>query len=76
MMALDRIRHRIPFAYWLVYDVVVFCFEAYAVTHFSPWFLISFAFLAVATFFDIVEAIVKWPHAVAESAAPSGDVAS
>lgn len=55
----ERVRRRIPFAYWLFYDFVVLVFEVNAFTRLSHWYAISLVFLLVAVFFDVTEAIAK-----------------
>lgn len=53
---LERIRRRIPYAYWLVYDVVVL----WALLTGNPAVkAVAFLCLAIAVFFDVVEFIVK-----------------
>lgn len=56
----NRVRKRIPFAYWLAYDVVLAPFLIWGAVTLSLWFLVPLAWLAVASFFDVNEAIVKW----------------
>lgn len=56
---LERIRRRIPYAYWLLYDVVIGATLWAAYASGWRWALIGAAFLAVAVFFDVVEFIVK-----------------
>lgn len=55
----NKVRHRIPFAYWLAYDIVLAPFLIWGVTV-SVWFVAPLAMLAFAVFFDVNEAIVKW----------------
>jgi hypothetical protein len=56
----NRVRKRIPFAYWLVYDAVVAPLLVWGAVALSLWFMAGLAMLAVAAFFDVNEAIVKW----------------
>lgn len=57
---LNAFRHRIPFAYWLVYDVVVAPFLVWGAVSLSVWFVVPLAMLLFAAVFDVTEAIVKW----------------
>lgn len=56
----NEVRKRIPFAYWLAYDAVTTPFILWGLFSLSCWFVIPLAFLLVAVFFDVNEAIVKW----------------
>lgn len=56
----NRVRHRIPFAYWLVYDAITAPFFIWGVADLSTWFVVPLALLLFAAFFDVNEAIVKW----------------
>lgn len=56
---MNNVRHRIPFAYWLVYDAVLAPFLIWGMTV-SMWFAVPLAMLAFATCFDVNEAVVKW----------------
>ena len=56
----NRVRHRIPFAYWLFYDAVLAPLLIWGSVSLSLWFIVGIIVLAVAVFFDINEAIVKW----------------
>lgn len=56
----NSVRKSIPFAYWLMYDIVLLPFLVWASLALSPWFGIPISFLLVAMFFDINEAVVKW----------------
>jgi hypothetical protein len=58
MRRLERIRRRIPYAFWLFYDVVFLSLLVFGLTV-SPWFWAGFPFLGLAVFFDVVEFIVK-----------------
>jgi hypothetical protein len=53
----NDVRHRIPFAYWIAYDVVVAPLMIWGII---SLFAIGLVMLAVATFFDLNEAAVKW----------------
>lgn len=55
---LERVRRRIPYAYWLLYDLIFAALLIFGL-RFSPWFWAGFPFLGLATFFDVVEFIVK-----------------
>jgi hypothetical protein len=55
----NGVRKRIPFAYWLVYDAVLLPLLVWGFTM-SRWFIVGLVMLAVAAFFDINEAVVKW----------------
>lgn len=55
----NAIRKRIPFAYWLAYDMVVAPFLIWGVLRLSGWFFVPLAMLLFAGFFDVTEAIVK-----------------
>jgi hypothetical protein len=55
----NGVRKRIPFAYWLAYDAVVAPVLVWATAR-TLWALPALAMLAVAAFFDVNEAIVKW----------------
>lgn len=57
---LNYIRNRIPYAYWLLYDVVIGWLLWWGYTQLSHLFAIGLAFLAVAVFFDVVESVIKW----------------
>jgi hypothetical protein len=56
----NGVRKRIPFAYWLVYDIVLAPFLIWGVLSLSAWFAVPLAMLAFAAFFDVNEAVVKW----------------
>jgi hypothetical protein len=56
----NKVRKSIPFWYWLVYDAIMLPFLTWAVIDLSYWFLFPAVPLAVAIFFDINEAIVKY----------------
>lgn len=58
--ACNEVRNRVPYAYWLVYDVVIAILLWWGFTRLSRLFLVGFVFLAVAVFFDITESVVKW----------------
>ena len=55
LWVLERIRRRVPYVYWLVYDAVIVC----ALLLGGWWRVAAFGFLAVAVFFDVVEFIIK-----------------
>lgn len=64
---LDRWRHKIPFWWWLAYDLAVALVIIFGVRHFhDPWFWIGFAVLAIAVVIDTVEFIVKRPSSRAK----------
>lgn len=56
----NRVRHRIPFAYWLVFDAVLVPLLVWGLVAVSPVYAVGLALLAVAVFFDVNEAFVKW----------------
>ncbi len=56
----NGVRKRIPFAYWLAYDLVLLPFLLWGTASLSGWFALPGVMLVVAMFFDINEAIVKW----------------
>lgn len=56
----NAVRKRIPFAYWIAYDVVALPLMAWGAVALSPWFCVGLAMLGFAAFFDVTEAIVKW----------------
>lgn len=71
---LELVRRRIPYAVWLVYDVIFAALLLYGL-RFSPWFMVGFPFLAGAVFFDVIEFIVKgmessWLKRLAEGTGP------
>jgi len=56
MWALERIRRRVPYVYWLFYDLVVL----WALLAGNPIVkAIAFLCLGIAVFFDVVEFIIK-----------------
>ena len=55
----NGVRKRIPFAYWIVYDLVSLPVLAWAVTQ-HAWAIPAAGMWVVAAFFDINEALVKW----------------
>lgn len=56
----NRVRGRVPFAYWLAYDVVLTPLLVYGFVSLSRWFAVGLGMLAFAAFFDVNEAFVKW----------------
>lgn len=63
LAALDRWRHRIPFWWWLTYDVLVALVIVLGVKPWSPAFWLGFGTLSIAVVIDTVEFIVKRPSA-------------
>jgi hypothetical protein len=59
MNTLNRIRARIPYAYWLLYDAVLGSLLVYGLARGLTVFAVGLPFLALAATFDIVEFIVK-----------------
>lgn len=67
---LDRLRHRIPFWWWLTYDAlvaVVILLGGFGFRQATLW--VGFAVLAIAVVIDTVEFIVKRPSARAKLSA-------
>ena len=56
----NEVRRRVPFAYWLAYDIVVAPFLIWGIATVSWLFVLPLLMLAFAAFFDLNEAIVKW----------------
>lgn len=56
----NTVRKRIPFAYWLVWDAVLTPFLIWGLVSASWTFVFPLAMLAMAVFFDVNEAVVKW----------------
>lgn len=56
----NKVRGRIPFAYWLFYDAVLTPLLIWGFFSLSYWFVVGLAVLGVAIFFDVNEAVVKW----------------
>lgn len=59
--ALDSLRHRVPFWWWLTYDAAVLLVIVTGVPPSSPAFWLGLAVLAVAVAIDAVEFVVKRP---------------
>jgi len=58
---LDKIRHKIPFWWWLTYDVAVFLVIVFGVKKHDEWFVLGLVILFIAVVIDTVEFIVKNP---------------
>lgn len=56
----NKVRKRIPFAYWLFYDLVIAPFLVWGIVSVSWLFTIPVVPFLVAVFFDLNEAVVKW----------------
>jgi hypothetical protein len=56
----NRVRKSIPFAWWLIWDVLLAPFLIWGVVSLSWVFLLPLVLLAGSAFFDVNEAIVKW----------------
>lgn len=59
----DRLRHHIPFWWWLTYDAAVGAVIATGVSPSSPAFWIGFGVLGIAVVIDVAEFLVKRPRA-------------
>ena len=56
LWALEKIRRRVPYAYWLFYDAVII----YALIWGGKWARsLAFVCVGIAVFFDVVEFIIK-----------------
>jgi hypothetical protein len=60
---LERLRHRIPFWWWLTYDALVALVIVIGISPSDPAFWLGLAVLAVAVAIDVCEFIVKRPSA-------------
>lgn len=63
LIAFDRLRHRIPFWWWLTYDALVAFVIVVGISPTDPAFWIGFAVLGIAVGIDFVEFLVKRPSA-------------
>jgi hypothetical protein len=55
LWALEVIRRRVPYAYWLFYDAVIICALIW-----GGWTrILAFVCVGIAVFFDVVEFIIK-----------------
>jgi hypothetical protein len=68
LATLERLRHRIPFWWWLTYDVLVALVIVLGISPSDPAFWLGFVVLGVAVAIDTVEFIVKRPSARARLA--------
>jgi hypothetical protein len=73
LVTLDRLRHRIPFWWWLTYDLLVAVVIVAGISPASPAFWLGFATLSIAVVIDAVEFTVKRPSAVAKIRAAERD---
>lgn len=69
LAALERLRHRIPFWWWITYDALVGVVIVAGIRPSDPAFALGFAVLAVAVVIDVAEFLVKRPKARATLAA-------
>lgn len=60
---LDRLRHRIPFWWWLTYDALVAVVIVAGIRPSDPAYWLGFGVLAIAVVIDVCEFIVKRPGA-------------
>lgn len=66
LVRLDRLRHRIPFWWWLTYDALVALVIVLGISPSDPAYWLGFAVLGIAVVIDVVEFIVKRPAARAK----------
>jgi len=57
---MNRLRKRVPFAYWLVFDAVLTPLLIVGLLKIGWPYAIGLALLGVSIVFDVNEAIVKW----------------
>ena len=69
LVTVDRLRHRIPFWWWLTYDALVALVIVLGIAPSDPAFWLGFAVLAIAIVIDVAEFAVKRPSARARLAA-------
>jgi len=58
---LDKIRHKIPFWWWMTYDTLVLLVILWGVHPRDMWFVIGLIILGIAVVIDTIEFIVKNP---------------
>jgi hypothetical protein len=63
LRTLDRLRHRIPFWWWLTYDAAVAIVIALGVKPFTFPFWLGYIVLVIAVVIDAAEYAVKRPAA-------------
>jgi hypothetical protein len=68
LQRLERLRHRVPFWWWLTYDALVAIVIVAGVSPSDPAFWLGFAVLSIAVAIDLVEFVVKRPGARARLA--------
>lgn len=66
LQSLDRLRHRVPFWWWLTYDALVALVIAVGISWRDPAFWIGMGTLSIAVVIDVVEFAVKRPSARAK----------
>lgn len=62
LAACDRLRHRIPFWWWLTYDALVGVVIVVGIAPSDPAFWLGFAVLSIAVVIDVAEFAVKRPR--------------
>lgn len=56
----NKVRKRIPFGYWIAYDLAMMPLAIWAAWERLFWAYPALLMFCVAAFFDVNEAIVKW----------------